>query len=318
MKKYLYTKVATILLSLILSGNCMNVRAQISVTDSLTALELAQYLTGAGVVVINPTLNGTCPGLARGKFNYNGTASNIGIDSGVVLTCGRVENVDATDPAQTGINAPFAAFASYPFDPSFGYAPGDPDLTTLAGIATHDACVLEFDFIPAGDTVKFDYVFASEEYNGPHGNYNCSINDVFGFFISGPGFTGSQNIALVPGTTNVAVGVSTVNDGVGGCSIYTQYYNSNAGSNTFVYTGFTDVFRAIAPVSPCDTFHLKLAIADASDDVFDSGVFLKAGSLSSTSLYVKTYGWRRTGNTVYQYRTRMPSGCGTCEPGAAA
>lgn len=261
--------------------------AQIEVTSGNTATELAQYLTGEGVIVLNPVLNGTCPTTAEGKFTYHGTTSNIGIDSGVVLTCGRVVNINSAAPAQTGIDAPYTAFASNPFP---GAAPGDPLLTGLAGIGTNDACILEFDFVPSGDSVKFEYVFASEEYNGPHGNFNCSINDVFGFFISGPGFTGQQNIAIVPGTTNVAVGVSTVNDGVGGCSQFPQYYNSNAGSTSFVYSGFTDVFAAKAGVSPCDTYHLKLAIADASDNVYDSGVFLKAGSLSSTALYVNTYG----------------------------
>lgn len=287
--EYKYKFSRFLYLVLLLTAFSYKSGAQIALTDSLTAQQLAAYLTGEGVVVLNPTLNATCPGLSEGKFMYNGT-SNIGIDSGVALTCGRVENINATNSAQTGINAAYTAFASFPFPGGAPYAPGDPLLTALAGISTNDACILEFDFVPSGDSVKFDYVFASEEYNGPHGNYNCSINDVFGFFISGPGFTGQQNIAIVPGTTNVPVGVSTVNDGVGGCSNYTQFYNSNAGSTTFVYSGFTDVFTARAHVSPCDTYHLKIAIADASDNVFDSGVFLKAGSLTSTALYVKTLG----------------------------
>jgi len=287
MKLKFFTKVIPFLLLPLLMQ--LSAAAQIAVTDNASAMQLAQYLTGEGVITLNPVLNGTCPGTAVGKFTYNGTPATIGIDSGVVLTCGRVVNINATIQTQTGINAPYTAFAYNPF-PGPGMDPGDPLLTTLAGVATHDACVLEFDFVPSGDSIKFDYVFASEEYNGPHGNFNCSINDVFGFFISGAGFTGQQNIALVPGTTNVPVGVSTVNDGVGGCSNYTQYYNNNVGSTTFVYSGYTDVFTARAAVSPCDTYHLKLAIADASDDVYDSGVFLKAGSLTSTALFVHTEG----------------------------
>jgi gliding motility-associated-like protein len=288
MKPGFFTKIISLLLLPLLLLQ-QKVIAQIAVSDNASATQLAAYLTGAGVIVLNPILNGTCPGTAVGKFSYNGTPATIGIDSGVVLTCGRVVNINSAIATQTGINSAYATFASNPF-PGPGQDPGDPLLTTLAGIATHDACVLEFDFVPAGDSIKFDYVFASEEYNGPHGNFNCSINDVFGFFISGPAIVGQQNIALVPGTTNVPVGVSTVNDGVGGCSQYTQYYNSNAGSTSFVYSGYTDVFSARSAVSPCDTYHLKIAIADASDDVYDSGVFLKAGSLTSTALYVHTEG----------------------------
>ena len=47
--------------------------------------------------------------------------------------------------------------------------------------------VLEFDFRPISDQVSFQYVFGSEEYQ----SYTCSqYNDIFGFFISGPGING--------------------------------------------------------------------------------------------------------------------------------
>jgi len=42
--------------------------------------------------------------------------------------------------------------------------PGDADLTGLAGLSTHNACVLEFDVDVKFDTLVFDYVFGSEEY----------------------------------------------------------------------------------------------------------------------------------------------------------
>lgn len=283
--------------------------AQINLVDNQTAQALAQTLVGQGVIMMNPTLNGTCPGTAVGLFTHTGTPL-IGIDSGVVLTCGRVINVGGFE---IGINAPVAEHASNSFD-----GPGDPDLFALINenitppfpIASNDACVLEFDFIPAGDTIKFDYVFASDEYNGENGNYNCSINDVFGFFISGPDYPTPQNIALIPGT-NTMVGVSTVNDGTGGsgqpddpCMAntfgtgpYTEYYNDNPDDPNFVYSGFTDVFAAVAAVIPCDTYHLKLAISDASDWSWDSGVFLKAGSLNSVGITMEeetTYGHNDT------------------------
>ncbi len=268
-------------------------QAQLTVASGYNAAQLAESLVGAGVVMLNPTLSGQCPseggGAGAGKFTYSGSASLIGIDSGIVLTSGNL----ATIPS----GAPVFASAQY-----VGGAAGDPDLTALINVNTpggtipsRDACVLSFDFVPKGDTVKFDYVFASEEYNGPHGNFNCSINDVFGFFISGPGYATPTNIALIPGT-NVMVGVSTVNDGVGsaptnacgintfGAGPYTTLYNQNAASTNFVYSGYTDVFTAVASVVPCDTYHLKLAIADASDQSWDSGVFLKAGSLNSTGI----------------------------------
>jgi len=271
-------------LSLILGG--LASYAQIDVVDNQTAQALAQTLVGQGVVMTNPTLN--CPGVANGKFTT--IASNLGLDSGIVLTSGRA----MTMGGQTGVNGTPGQQAS-----NTNGVPGDPALTTLinsntgGSIQTRDACILEFDFVPAGDTVKFDYVFGSDEYT----TFNCSINDVFGFFISGPGLTGAQNIAIVPGTANTMVGISTVNNGMGaapgnpcyqntfGVGPYTALYIDNTiSSTTIVYNGMTQIFTAISSVIPCETYHLKLAIADASDEILDSGVFLKAGSLNSTGI----------------------------------
>lgn len=280
-----------ILLLLGIVATYVNASAQITVDDNQTAQALAQMLTGQGVIVMNPTLN--CPTIANGKFQNNPNTT-LGIDSGIVLTSGRAESVSGI-----GVSGPTNMFPS-----TSNMTPGDADLTTLinsntgGNIGTNDACILQFDFIPAGDTIKFDYVFGSEEYQGNNGNYNCGINDVFGFFISGPGYPTIHNIALVPGTTNVMVGVSTVNNGVGAtptnsCYIntfnngpYTQYFNDiYAQNNQYItYNGLTDVFSAVASVIPCDTYHLKLAIADCSDNSWDSGVFLKAGSLNSTGI----------------------------------
>lgn len=273
---------------------------QMTVTDNQTATQLAQILAGPGVTVLNASLNSSCLSTAVGKFNYNGNPSDIGIDSGIILTNGSA----VESGAAYGANSGYDDFSSTCFSTNIGdggtsSGAGDPDLDSLIGSTngTHDACVLDFDFVPIGDTVKFDYVFASEEYNGPNGNFNCSISDVFGFFISGPGYSNLTDVALIPGT-DIIVGVPTVNDGVGayegsscytltdGNGPYTQYYNNNEGNPYLVYSGFTDVFTAIAPVIPCDTFHLKLAIADASDCVYDSGVFLKAGSLSSIGVTI--------------------------------
>lgn len=266
--------------------------AQVAVTANQTAAALAQKLVGTGVIISNATM--TCPVDANGIFVVTPTpptGTNIGLDSGIILTSGRA----ATVGASIGANSAPALFATTSWN-----AAGDADLTTIGGQTTNDACKIEFDFIPAGDTIKFDYVFASEEYNGPHGNYNCSINDVFAFFISGPGITGSQNIALIPGTT-IPVGVSTINDGVGafpgnscytntnGLGPFTGLYNVNTG-NTITYTGYTDVLTAIKAVTPCTTYHLKIAIADASDWSWDSGVFLKAGSLTSNAIAITPVG----------------------------
>jgi len=267
--------------------------AQVNVYSGQTALTLAQTLTGQGVTISNAVL--TCPTGANGQFGV--VSSNLGLDSGIILTNGTAK----TNGTVIGVNGAASLFASYGFPGGNPYAPGDATLDSIlpSGQTSNDGCSLEFDFNPAGDTIKFDYVFGSDEYP----TFACSnFNDVFGFFISGPGITGGnngrKNIALVPGT-NIPVAINSINNAanpssyctsMGPGSPFSQYYVNNAGGTTITYNGFTTVLQAISAVTPCTTYHLKLAIADVGDDVYDSGVFLKAGSLTSNAVSVKPIG----------------------------
>lgn len=251
--------------------------SQINISAGQTAAALAKKLAGQGVVVTNPVLH--CSNWANGFFNV--VNSNLGLDSGIVLTTGRA----ASSPGFYGVNGYSSGLAS--FDNG---TPGDSTLTSLAGQRTLDACTLEFDVMPAGDTISIDYVFSSEEYMsavcGPY-------NDAFAFFISGPGITGSKNMALVPGT-NIPVTINSINNGIPGStgniinctsmgtgSPFTSYYNDNSNGNTLTHKGLTTILKAIYPVTPCGNYHLKIAIADAGNAKYDSGVFLEAGSLQS-------------------------------------
>ncbi len=256
--------------------------AQLNVTSNQTAVQLVQKLLGAGVSVSNEVL--ICDSTQQSGV-FTAINTNLGVDSGIVLTSGSC----ISTTTMTGVSGAPTLSASN----STTYNYSDSDLANLVNttpLSIKDACKLEFDFVPTGDTVKFDYVFGSDEYP----TYNCSnYNDVFGFFISGPGITGKQNIALVPGT-NIPVAINSVNNGsninsnctsMGTGSPFTQYYVTNNGT-TVTYNGFTTVFTAIAPTIPCSTYHIKLAIADKTDQILDSGVFLEAGSLTSNGVQV--------------------------------
>jgi len=160
--------------------------------------------------------------------------------------------------------------------------PGDALLSSLIpGYTTNDAAVLEFDLIPVGNILEFQYVFASEEYLEWVGS---NYNDVFGFFISGTNPGGgnylNENIALIPGS-NTVVCINNVND-----SMNSAYYVDNLGLNgtSIVFDGFTTVLIAQASVVPSSTYHLKMAIADAGDFAYDSGIFLKAQSMKSYTI----------------------------------
>ncbi len=159
--------------------------------------------------------------------------------------------------------------------------PGDSDLAGLIGLTAgdlNDATILEFDFVPTFPTIAFRYVFGSEEYP----EYaNIQYNDVFGFFVNG--HAPANNCALIPGTTT-PVSINNVNGGnpIGTNPHFAQYYRDNTGNayNTEL-DGITTVFSAQASVTPGVVNHIKIAIADTSDNLYDSAVFIQQSSFVS-------------------------------------
>jgi hypothetical protein len=136
---------------------------------------------------------------------------------------------------------------------------------------------------PAATSVKFDYVFASEEYNE---YVYQGFNDVFGFFMSGPNFP-KANLALIPNTTT-PVTIDNVNGGNPfGVNAHnpSQFINNDledgGGQVGTAADGLTKVFSISANITPNVTYHLKLAIADVGDGFLDSWVMIKAGSFSA-------------------------------------
>jgi len=253
--------------------------AQLAVDTTYTPTDLVDLLTGIGVKVSNIQMN--CDSTSYSFFD--GSAANIGMSSGVLLSTGPVHLVAGPNTSTStggGSNRP-----------------GLPFLDSLAGNGTFDPCILEFDFEPVADTLIFRYVFASEEYP----EFVCSqFNDVFAFLISGaiPGGGNyvDSNIATVP-NKNIPVAINTINSGIcGGTYLPTPttdltnsaYYVDNTGGLTVEYDGFTTVLTAEVAVIPCTQYHLTMAIADAGDGAYDSGIFLEAGSLGSKGIGVST------------------------------
>ncbi|MFH0894385.1 MAG: choice-of-anchor L domain-containing protein [Bacteroidota bacterium] len=254
----------------------------------MTPTQLVQnVLVGGGVTVSGVTYSGAANSI--GGFTQ-GNTTNLGLNNGVILSSGVV---DASN-SEPQIGSAVSNFLSWTQATS-----GDPDLDAIiGGNSSQDASILAFDFVPLDDTVRFRYVFGSEEYP----EYVCSsFNDVFGFFISGPGISGpftggAKNIALIPGTT-LPVAINSVNNGTigsagtsGGCTslAYSSYYvdNEALGGTTIVFDGFTTVLTAWSVVVPCSTYHIKLAIADIYDGAYDSGVFLEENSFSTNAVSV--------------------------------
>ena len=224
--------------------------------------------------------------LAKGYFSDG--ISSINIEEGVILSTGNIGNSAGPNNAYNTGNA----FPNNDFDADLA------DMVNTNSI--YDLALLEFDFTPTTDQVSFEFVFASEEYCE---YVNSTFNDVFGFFISGPGFNGpfsnnAENIAIVP-NTNDYIAINSVNhllnsnyylnnipswqhDEIPGnlqCENHTN--NSGVAIDEIEFDGFTTVMTVSADVVPCETYHIKLAIADVSDAYFDSAVFLKANSFNA-------------------------------------
>ena len=167
-------------------ANLFSGTAQLITTSGQAPQGLVQnVLIGPGVTVSNILYNGSPT--AIGSFSANRT--NLGIAQGIVMTTGTVMNNGAGPQGPNNT-------------PSSGTDNNMPGSGILSGIIqgtqTYNAATLEFDFIPYADTVRFKYVFGSEEYPEFAPPNNSTYNDVFGFFISGPGIVGLQNIAQLP------------------------------------------------------------------------------------------------------------------------
>lgn len=252
--------------------------AQIVVTNTQTPEELVnEVLVGAGVIVSNVKFNGSVPlaeaiQVQAGYFDATGTTFPMA--EGIILATGNV-NV-AVGPNDSGGASDNVGVAPPPI-------PSDPDLDAISTSPIFNPAILEFDFIPSGDSVIFNYIFASEEYLE---YVDAGVNDVFGFFISGPGFAGpftggAENIATIPGTA-IPVSIDNLND-----EDYPEYYVNNDGGADVQYDGHTTVLSARAEVICGETYHIKMAIGDAGDPVWDSGVFLEASSFSSNGISVE-------------------------------
>ncbi len=292
LKKYIPMKTKIIfLITILLSLNAISqreIRSQLPYKPSKNK--------GNGIVLpLTDPINffyqnmfGSCVNISNLQINYagnkfslqmgiwNDSSNTLGIEYGIILSTGNV--FDAIDSA--------FFFAST----NVG-GPGDSFLSNLVGFPTYDAIVVEFDFVPLADSViPFEFIFASEEYPEWVGS---NFNDVFGFFIEGPGYNGLTNIAFVPGT-NLPIAINNVNN-----ITNNTYYVDNANGTFLSYDGYTALFMINVPVIANQQYHFKLALADVSDEIFDSAIILKAGSFAGNiSQPVPSFTYTINGNTV--------------------
>ena len=270
----------------------------ITTNTAVTTNSLVQSILGCNCLTSSVAFSGNTN--QRGTF-ANGTSS-IGFGTGIILSTGNI-NV-ASGPNNNSLA-----------DGGYGNPGTDANLDALTGGNLFDVSKLEFDIIPSEDTISFEYVFASEEYC----EYQGSIfNDVFGFFISGPGISGTQNLAVLPGV-NSYVSVNNVNHNTnsafyvgnipptGGASIQLSdndcigHPTTTAASTIDCqFDGYTTFLTAKRAVYPGQLYHIKVAIADVADGQYDSAVFIKSSDLTNNVNLVGSVVSSNPGNAIYE------------------
>jgi hypothetical protein len=203
---------------------------------SSDATAMGTALSGTGFHLTGATLTSN----TENGFYTNGSV--IGINQGVVLTTGALSCVGNANTSNS--------------------CTGGGSNSSLALTFTLDA-----------DSLFFNYVFGSEEYNEYVGS---GFNDSFQLLLNGPGFS-NVNLAQVPGGGG-DVTINNVNLGSN-----SAYYNNNSPAvYPFELDGFTDVLTASATgLTPGATYTLSFNITDVGDSSYDSAVFIQGGTIGT-------------------------------------
>lgn len=240
----------------------------IQVDDTYTAQQLIE-----NVLVNSPCANVSNFSVSGDPFHsgeqsygyFSSGTSSFPFSEGVVLSTSRAKRTEG--PNNNLIDEGDSAWL------------GDSELEQALDIRdTFNATILEFDFTPLTSFISFDYIFASEEYQG---TAPCRYSDGFAFLLKEANTTNPyQNLALIPNTTTPVL-VTTVHPEISGrCpAINENYFGGYNGSNAPInLNGQTTVLTAKSTVVPGLTYHIKLVIADHENIRYDSAIFLGGGS----------------------------------------
>jgi hypothetical protein len=232
---------------------------EIPINKSASAMQMAQTIFGDGVQVISASYTGDRD--SSGIYT-NGNSISPGVvpgDTGVMFSTGDLDGFTNRNFFQSNLSASTTTSSSGPN--------GVADFNAAAGAPTFDAAYLDVDFIPTGDVMTMQFVFASEEY--PEFAVGA-FQDFFGVWING---------SLVP----LSVGDGDIDPN-----------NLNAGSNGNLFVdntadqfntemdGFTLTLTLTIPVNSGEVNSIRIGIADVTDANYDSTVLIAADSVQTT------------------------------------
>ncbi|MFN3209840.1 MAG: Hint domain-containing protein [Roseovarius sp.] len=235
---------------------------EIPIDDRASAMEMAETIFGDGVQVVSASYTGDKD--SSGIYTQ-GNSIAPGVmpsDTGVMFSTGDLNGFtnstwwwsnDSNQSSQTTTNS------SGPNN--------DPMFNAAAGASTYDASYLDVDFIPTGDVMTMQFVFASEEFP----EYAVgAFQDFVGVWING---------TQVP----LSVGDGDIDPN-----------NLNAGSNANLFVdntsdqyntemdGFTVTLTLTIPVNSGDVNSIRIGIADVTDANYDSTLIIAGNSVQTT------------------------------------
>ncbi len=202
-----------------------------------------------------------------GYFNANG--STFPFAEGIILSTGKIINARGPNDFISDDGG------------GMGWL-GDSDLNQALGLNnTFNATILEFDFVPLGPQISFDYLFSSEQYLTNPSSNQCNFTDGFAFLLKESSSANYTNLAVIP-NTNIPVKVNTVRGSGTICPAQNeQYFDAfNPTEYPTNFNGQTKVLTAQSAVIPGRQYHIKLVIADEGNYRYDSAIFLKGSSFS--------------------------------------
>ncbi|HLS30579.1 MAG TPA: choice-of-anchor L domain-containing protein, partial [Flavobacteriaceae bacterium] len=240
--------------------------------DTYSPQELIEdVLINSGCIEDIEVTNVVGANFANGDQSYGYFENDGGpfpFEKGIVMTTGRLANVPGPNDGLSD-------------DDAAGWV-GDDDLEDYLDLNhTVNATVLEFDFTPVADNIRFRYIFASEEYR-EFQSTTCEYSDAFAFLIRPVGTDEYDNLAVIPGT-DIPVKVTTVHSGIpGSCPPQNEEYFAgfNPYDSPIIFNGQTKILTAESQVVPGTTYHIKLVIADDINYRYDSAVFLEGESFN--------------------------------------
>ncbi|WP_442787746.1 choice-of-anchor L domain-containing protein, partial [Flavobacterium suncheonense] len=247
----------------------------VTVNGTYTAQQLVNVLMDTPCVTTsNHTITtGTNYGSVNGVGYFQNTNPGFPMAAGVVLSSGALTSVPGpAGPTSSDGTSAWLGDAEIQAIVN-AIPPGNSD-------TSNNASKLEFDFIPLTNSMSFDFLFASEEYDG--GSFECNYSDAFVFILTDLVTNVKTNLAVLPGTSTPILVTNVHPDNGQSCGganpeYFAQY---NGAGSAIKFDGQLVVMQASSPVIPGRPYHIKLAVSDLRDNAWDSAVFIGAGSFN--------------------------------------